>query len=262
MTGAATVGTPATRWGRSRLRRANVAVGLVHLAQAALVLVLANGFAIPVTAAFMDGPPGTDPGPSTTLFEAPFAPLVALFLLLAAADHLLMAAPRVVDWYERNLARGRNDARWTEYSASASVMIGLIALLTGITDVFALIAILGVNVAMILFGELMERFNAGRRDVRWAPFTFGCIAGAVPWIAITVAIAGSEAGSGSVPGFVYGIFVSLFLLFNCFAVNQALQFRAVGPWRDPRFAEGVYIWLSLIAKSALAWQVFAGALAA
>ena len=101
--------------------------------------------------------------------------------------------------------------------------------------------------------------NRTRPATDWSPFLFGCMAGAIPWIGIVVYLVG--AGS-DVPDFVYGIFVTLFVLFNCFAVNQALQFRAVGPWRDPRFVEAVYIWLSLIAKSALAWQVFAGALAA
>ena len=50
------------------------------------------------------------------------------------------------------------------------------------------------------------------------------------------------------------------MLFNCFAVNQVLQYRKVGPWRNYHFGEGAYIVLSLVAKSALAWQVFANVL--
>jgi hypothetical protein len=40
-----------------------------------------------------------------------------------------------------------------------------------------------------------------------------------------------------------------------------LQYRGRGRWAEPAFAERVYLTLSLIAKSALAWQVYAGALA-
>ncbi|HEX6031907.1 MAG TPA: heliorhodopsin HeR, partial [Tepidiformaceae bacterium] len=65
---------------------------------------------------------------------------------------------------------------------------------------------------------------------------------------------------GQVPNFVYGIFVSLFLFFNSFAVNMLLQYRRVGPWREYLFGEKAYILLSLTAKSALAWQVFANTL--
>lgn len=46
-----------------------------------------------------------------------------------------------------------------------------------------------------------------------------------------------------------------------FGLNQWLQYRGVGPWRDYAFGEKAYLVLSLAAKSALAWQIFAGSLA-
>ncbi|MDZ4827586.1 MAG: heliorhodopsin HeR [Actinomycetota bacterium] len=243
------------------LRRWNAGVGFVHLAQGLVILALANDFAIPVVAPVQTGPPGSPLTEMTTFFDLRFSFGIALFLFLAAADHLLMATPRVVDWYEANLARGINPARWIEYSLSASVMIVLIAMLPGITNFYALLALFGVNAAMILFGFVMEQVNTDRDRVNWSPFVFGCIAGAVPWIAIawSMAVASSE-GEG-VPGFVYAIFVSLFLLFNCFALNQWLQYRGKGRFADYLYGERVYLVLSLVAKSALAWQVFAGTLA-
>ncbi len=244
-----------------RLRTGNLVVGLIHLAQAVLILVLSTGFSIAVTAQFLDGPPGTTNDDSFDLFDVPFAAGVALFLALAAIDHLLMASPGVHRWYERRLAQGINPARWIEYSVSASLMVALIAMLTGITEVYALVAIVGVNASMILFGWLMERTNPDRDRVDWLPFVFGCVAGVVPWIAITIAIVGSQTEYGGVPTFVFAIFVSLFLLFNSFAVNQWLQYRQVGRWRSYVFGEAAYIGLSLVAKSALAWQVFGGTLA-
>jgi hypothetical protein len=130
-----------------------------------------------------------------------------------------------------------------------------------VTDVGALIALFGVNAAMILFGLAMERANRPGEPVDWRPFVYGCIVGAVPWVVIGLQLAITQAEGGDVPGFVFAIFVTLFVLFNSFAVNMALQYRRVGRWRDVVFAEVVYIALSLIAKSALAWQVYAGALA-
>ena len=240
----------------TRLRRLNVVVGLAHLAQGLVILVVANAFALPVTGSFLSGPPGSATAAQDELFELRFGPLVAAFLFLAAADHLLVAAPRVRQWYEANLRRGRNPARWSEYAISASLMVVLIAMLTGISDVAALIAIFGANATMILVGALMERETPGR--ARWTAYWFGCIAGAVPWIAIAVYLVGGDAP----PAFVYAIFVSLFVLFNSFAVNMALQYRRVGPWADYLVGERAYILLSLVAKSALAWQVFASTLVA
>ena len=58
----------------------------------------------------------------------------------------------------------------------------------------------------------------------------------------------------------YAIFVSIFIFFNVFALNMILQYRRTGPWGDYLYGERAYIWLSLVAKSLLAWQVFAGTL--
>lgn len=238
-----------------RLRALNVIVGIAHLVQGLIILALANDFSTPVTASFLTGPPGDGVGTLEVLTDIRVAPWVAVFLFLAAADHLLMVVPPVRRWYEHQLGRGRNPARWIEYSVSASIMAVLIAMLTGISDLAALIAIFGANTAMILFGLIMER-QPTDGSVDWHPFWFGCIAGAVPWIAIGAYLIGGE----DPPTFVYVIFVSLFLLFNSFAVTMALQFRRVGPWRDPLFVEGSYVALSLLAKSALAWQVFGSTL--
>ena len=140
-------------------------------------------------------------------------------------------------------------------------MIVLIAMLAGVSELVALIALFGANAAMILFGLVQEQVNVGREDVDWRPFVYGCVIGAVPWIAITAQLIVSTTEGDGVPGFVIGIFVSLFVLFNTFAVNMWLQYRGRGRWADPVFAERVYLILSLVAKTALAWQVYAGALA-
>ena len=92
------------------------------------------------------------------------------------------------------------------------------------------------------------------------PFWLGSLVGIFPWVAIGLYMSGVGTDA-QIPGFVYGIFFSLFAFFMSFAVNQWLQYRRIGPWRDYLFGEKVYVILSLVAKSALAWQVFAGTLA-
>jgi len=243
-----------------RLRLWNAVLALLHAAQGIAILLLASDASIPITWSYVDGPPATGAEQTETLWELPFGPAVAAFLFLAALDHGLMAAPRVVGWYERNLGRGVNPARWYEYSLSASLMIVLIAMLTGIRDLSALIALFAANAAMILFGLAMERANAPGREVDWRPFLYGCIVGAAPWIAIAIQLGHAES-EADVPTFVFAIFFSLFVLFFSFALNMALQYSRRGPWRDYLFAERSYLVLSLVAKTLLAWQVYAGALA-
>jgi hypothetical protein len=133
-------------------------------------------------------------------------------------------------------------------------MIVLIAMLTGIGDTAALVALFGVNASMIFFGLVQEHY-AEPGSGRLLPFWLGCVVGAVPWVAIAIYFV-TPGSSANPPGFVYGIFISLFAFFNVFAVNMWLQYRQIGPWRDYVFGERAYIFLSLTAKSALAWQVF------
>ena len=51
-------------------------------------------------------------------------------------------------------------------------MIVLIAMLSGITEIVALMAIFGVNESMILFGLLMEKDQDPGKP-SWLPFIFG-----------------------------------------------------------------------------------------
>ena len=239
------------------LRGWNVGLAFLHLAQAVVVVVLATDFAVTVTRSLPTGPPGTTPSAPEALFDLPVGAAVAVFLALAGVDHLLTATA-LRRTYESDLRGGINRFRWVEYSFSATIMVLLIALYSGIDGISALIGIAGANVAMILFGWLQESANPpGRMPVTMTPFWFGCVAGVAPWIAIAYNLVAAE----EVPGFVVGIFVSLFVFFNSFALNQWLQYRQVGPWRSYAFGEKAYLVLSLVAKSALAWQIFAGSLA-
>jgi hypothetical protein len=236
-----------------RLRIWNIAVGLILAVQAILIAGLTSSFSLPVTATFMNGPPGTAPE-LHHLFNISTGWGVFAFLAISAASLLIIASPPVFPWYKRNLLQNRNYGRWIEYFFSSSIMIVLISQITGISDIAALLAIFGINACMILFGALQEKYERPGKP-SWLPFLFGCFGGIIPWIAIAVYVA-APGLNVSPPGFVYGIIASLFVFFNCFAVNMVLQYKKVGPWRDYLFGEKVYILLSLTAKALLAWQVF------
>lgn len=257
------------------LRIFNAVMGVVHLASGAFMVALASDFTLPVSTFSLMGPPGTplSEGALTGVADVPLAWATASFLFLSAFFHALITSPWGFRRYVAELELGRNRFRWVEYSLSSTLMIVLIALVTGITDLAALIGLGFANIAMILFGWLMEVTNNGFAHGRgqesargkrawWTPFWFGCGAGIGPWAAIAaylwVNIAVND-GEGP-PGFVWGIIASLFVLFNTFAINQWLQFRQVGKWRDYLFGERQYVILSLVAKSVLAWQIFANTL--
>ena len=139
------------------LRRWILALALLHLAQAVAVVVLATDFAVTVTRSLPTGPPGTTPRRPRRSSTFRSGSRRAVFLALAGIDHLLTATA-LRHTYESDLRGGINRFRWVEYSFSATLMVLLIALYTGIDDL-ALIGIAGANVAMILFGWLQEPTN-------------------------------------------------------------------------------------------------------
>jgi hypothetical protein len=217
---------------------------------------MASDFAIAITTAPPEGPPGTRLPDATTLVDVRIGAPIAIFLALAAIDHLVTATIGR-STYESDLRSGINRFRWVEYSISATIMILLIASYSGITEITALIAIVGTNVSMILFGWLQERFNPpGRSDTTMLPFWFGCVAGIAPWAAIWFNVVTAD----EVPGFVYGIVVAEFVFFFSFGLNQWLQYKGVGKWADYIYGEKAYLVLSLVAKSVLAWQIYGGSL--
>lgn len=251
------------------LFRWNIALAGFHAIQFVAMLALSLGVATVLTTPIVSSYLEFDPVNRTLvpaqrlIFDLPIGPAVAAFFLMSAIAHAVVAGPARA-WYERSLARGQNPARWIEYAFSSSVMIVVIATLVGIREIGTLIAIFGVNAAMNLFGWSMEAANEGRdrSKAQWLHYIFGCIAGITPWIVIFVALAtaASTTGATAIPGFVIAIFVSLFISFNVFAINMAFQYRGIGRWRDELYGERVYMLLSLVAKSLLAWQVWAGTL--
>jgi hypothetical protein len=260
---AATVAEPQAR----SLRRWNTVLAALHAVQGAAILAISFARDPVVTAPVVSSYLSFDTATSTlvpaqrAMFDLPIGPAVALFFFLSAIAHLAVAFPARA-WYERSLARGITPARWIEYALSSSVMIVVIATLSGIQEIGTLVAIFGINAAMNLFGWSMELANEGRTKVQWSHYLFGCIAGIVPWIVVSIALwtAATEPGAAEIPGFVIAIFVSLFISFNVFAFNMVLQYRKTGRWSDYLYGERVYMFLSLFAKTILAWQVFAGTL--
>jgi len=240
-----------------KLRIWNIVVGLILAVQAVLMAVLTNNFSLPVTATFMEGPPGS-PATLHTIWSIQTGWGVFAFMAISALALFIIASPWVFPWYKRNLLQTRNYGRWIEYFFSSSIMIVLISQICGISDIAALLSIFGINACMILFGGLQEKYEKPGKP-NWISFWYGSFAGIIPWIAILVYLIAPGINI-SPPGFVYAIVIMLFILFNCFAVNMVLQYKQVGRWKDYLYGEKVYIILSLTAKSLLSWMVFANIL--
>ena len=245
------------------LRRFNLIMGFLHLIQGIFMWVVSNDTTYPIYTNFLKFDRATfklTPDPQL-FYNVPFGPAVAIFLLISAVAHFYLATIGYTR-YVNNLKKGMNPVRFYEYALSSSLMIVLIGMLVGIWDLGAIILMFGLNAMMNFFGIMMEYHNQTTQKTDWHAFIYGSVAGIIPWIVIAVSfLSAINSSDAKPPAFVYAIIPTIFVFFNSFAVNMVLQYKKVGRWKDYLYGERVYIILSLVAKTALAWQIFAGTLA-
>lgn len=250
------------------LRRINIAAGILHLITGILMLFL--GFLLewnqPIYTFYLKFdisqiPFQVLPNPQILFTASYLGVVVASFPLISALAHFLIAYPKNQSYVE-NLKKGMNPYRWYEYAFSSSIMIVLIAMFVGVWDFWSLVMIFVLNAMMIMFGYLMEIVNQKTEKTTWSPFILGCISGGLPWVVLYAYFVAAITSTGTnPPAFVYAIFFIYFIVFNVFALNMILQYKGVGRWRDYLYGERVYIILSFVAKTMLAWLVFIGVFA-
>lgn len=246
-----------------KLKRFNLVMGFLHLVQGILMIVLSNDTTYPIFTNFLTFNIETRkliPDPKL-FWDVPFGIAVALFLLISAFAHFYLATAGYKNYISK-LEKGMNPIRFYEYALSSSLMIVLIGQLVGIWDLGSIILLFAVNATMNLFGIMMEYHNQYTEKTNWISFVFGSIAGIIPWVVIMIYFISAINSSGAKPpAFVYAIIPTIFVFFNSFAINMYLQYKKIGKWKDYLFGERMYIILSLAAKTALAWMIFAGTLA-
>ncbi len=252
------------------LRRFNGVMAGLHFVQAVFMLVMGltitqiKDFKLPVDYYFQS----FDTEKMRLFVDAdvigsiPIGAFVSVFLFLSAIAHFLVVLPGINKFYNTSLEKGINYFRWYEYALSSSVMIVIISMLFGAKDIGTIVAIVGLNATMNLLGLMMELHNQTTEKTSWTSFVIGSFSGAIPWVVILLYFLGSAVKTPDVldqiPWFVYAIFGTYFVLFNLFPINMVLQYKKVGRWKDYLYGERGYIMLSLVAKSLLAWLVFAG----
>ncbi|MEI7818902.1 MAG: heliorhodopsin HeR [bacterium] len=252
---------PKTKLGAS-LQKFNRRAGLIHLVQGLVLLAIYNHkLTIPIMTRFLDKTPKGVMPVAEKLFSFPVAIVGPIFLLISAAFHFFIASPMYIRTYEKNIKKGMNPMRWIEYSISSSLMVTVLLMLGGLLELPSVVFIFTLNFIMNMMGLEMERYNQFTTKTSWFPFNVGVLAGIVPWIIGTLYFWVSIGNiADSIPGYAKAGFLLTFVFFNTFAINMWLQYKKIGPWKDYVYGERAYIWLSLTAKSSLAWILVLGTL--
>ena len=151
------------------------------------------------------------------------------------------------------------DYRWLEYSISASIMSVLIALMSGVFDIFTLILIFSSMAMTMVFGYLSQK--AYEKNSPWLfLFSLGCIPYTTAWFVIISQFL-ITIKQADVPLFVYAIIFIMYGFFSSFAV---VQYAAFSHWFNNTdndvlnyMDRNLHI-LSLTSKWTLSWLIFFG----
>lgn len=270
------------------LANGHATLSMLHLSQGIAQFALAatkNATFVPVDVTEISGGPPWGGNSTTTavrvLSHAYVMYIPATFLLLTALAHfytcvlykfdLMWTFDDPPDATERKWKAYA--VRWAEYSVTASIMIVAICLISGITNLYALIATAFCNFAMIMFGHLSDEFR--RKDARDTnvilAWMLGALVGLAPWINIFVAIglAGIDLTTavGRLVIGMTGITATFFFSFATVSFYYSIIKRKTNAEPKPRPIENKRIlttweeiWypiLSTVSKTMLAWLVFA-----
>jgi hypothetical protein len=107
--------------------------------------------------------------------------LVVLFFAITSGFHAYYAS-NVNGNYEKMIKNGNNWVRWVEYSITSTLMLYIIAILSGVKDEGVYSSIFSINIAMIYAGQLVEEHAddeiefMGKIVPKWTiPMTLGFV---------------------------------------------------------------------------------------
>lgn len=244
-----------------QLQTLHACAAVLHLAQFVATVTMYStieaiySFELPVHVSYVSMINSTAAIEMQHLFDFRVAIIPPIFFILTGVSHIVSAT-------ETNFATLRK-RRWQEYSVTATMMIIGIALLSGIWDLGTLLLIALLNREMIYLGDAMDKeypVAAGsaagsyvrQGHVSWTPFYRGCVYGIFIWLVIFLSY-GVAAHHADIPDFVTAIVLVYFLCFMSFA--GAAVYGYTYP-NSVETTEKIYVYLSFIAKTLLAWILF------
>jgi hypothetical protein len=184
------------------------------------------------------------------------------FLILFGLVCLLMATVGRAR-YEYRLQQGSNVARWVAFGIGGGGMVVALALESGISSL-ALLILLFVSMLMAgVFEPIAEKFKAKKAKTPMLGHTLCAVAvisAALPWVVFVLNIIGAALWGGKIPGTLWGMYASTFILFSCWALGAHFRVTRRGKWASTLYSEKMLMFLTLAIGTVLAWQIFAGAI--
>jgi hypothetical protein len=179
------------------------------------------------------------------------------FVFITALFHAFYAFSG--KYYTSMINRGNNWVRWVEYAITATLMLVILALLTGVKEMHTIVMFIVGAIAIMLLGDAIEKalIASGKMSGMSATLSAWIILVGIFVVLIRTYILAAE-DSDSIPWFVpYILFITLAFYASFGGVQLAHQ---IGLYKKGGYksVEKTYITLSFISKAALALLVTGG----
>lgn len=190
-----------------------------------------------------------------SLDEKGVATLVVSFFAITAGFHLLYAF-NPCNIYLDAVNRGNNYLRWIEYGISATIMIVIIALLSGVKDVGNYVLLIVSSLAIMSTGQWFETATG---KSKWLPIIVGFVVMGGVFLTIFSSfrkrlMEAKDAGF-TVPTWLYAV---VFVMFGFYASFGFVPIAQMIFKRNYRRYEYTYLTLSLASKATLGLLVAFG----
>jgi hypothetical protein len=168
--------------------------------------------------------------------------------------------------YEENVDQGKNRARWFEYGITATIMLWIIAVSTGVAMTDNAVLWLSVIVLSSLLCMFCGFLGDTYEPQKWLWTILGWVSiligyGIIFWHFFrNIGIATEEGeGEGTIPSFVYGIVFGLFFMYMSFGLIHLYHtMKGKKDLSVNRRVETFYLWDSLGSKTLLVGLLFGG----
>lgn len=181
--------------------------------------------------------------------------LIITFFAITAGFHLLYAL-NPGNIYLNAISKGNNFLRWIEYSISATIMIVIIALLSGVKDYSNYILLVVSSIAIMSTGQWFETATG---KSKWIPIVIGFIVLAGVFATIFYSfrkrLQEAKASGFKVPAWLYATVWVLFAFYASFGFVPIAQMIFKGDYVKYEYA---YLTLSLLSKASLGILVAVG----
>ena len=242
----------------------NWILALIYAVQGAAILYYGESAFRSLTTSYLAKDPlaGTSDSPVyvqavRVLFDVNIQYFVAAVLVVAALSHVFSATVGRKK-YEKELSARMNSARWLEYAVGGGLLVGIVGLLSGVSDIATLAVVAGLTALMYgMSGHMMERTASAGQKTNWLKYGIGVGAGLVAWAVVKVSLFDAVRYGDGLPVKTYWLVASMFGLFVVQGVVQYLFYRRKAFAKDYMNYEWAHMVLGLVLKSAFAWQIFA-----